>query len=65
MPYAVFQRSTSNTARIPIAGRTKTPVAVVEARVTLMRPYESGVDGKAGEFATIARPSTASFAGGF
>jgi len=35
-PYVVFQRSLSNTARIPIVGDSEEPAAVVDAKATLM-----------------------------
>src|SRR5665647_560309 len=63
MPYVVFQRSASNTARIPIAGRVDGPVALVEAKATLMAPYQSGIDGRSVEYAEIAKPNAAEFAG--
>ena len=66
-PYAVFQRSADNRARIPIAGTiaatvTRT-IARIEARAALMAPYQPGVDGVSGAFTAIAGPQTGAFAG--
>lgn len=63
MPYVVFQRSASNTARIPIAGHADRPVALVEAKVTLMAPYQAGIDGKSVKYTKIAKPNAAEFTG--
>jgi len=38
-------------------------VAVVEAKVTLMAPYQPGIDGKPTEYVVIARPRAAEFKG--
>ena len=62
-PYAVFQRSASNTARLPIAGHVEGPVASIEAKATLMSPYHEGVDGKSVEFKEIAKSATGDFTG--
>ena len=62
-PYAVFQRSSSNSAAIRIAGHAGRPVALVEASATLMAPYQAGIDGKSVDFVEIARPNAAEFAG--
>ena len=61
MSYAVFQRSPSNTARIPIIGSASAVVARVEAKVTLAAGYVEGVDGRSSEFVEIARPGTQQF----
>ena len=63
MPYVVFQRSLSNTARIPIAGTAATPVARLEAKVTLASGYREGIDGRSSEFVEIARPGAREFRG--
>ena len=63
MPYAVFQRSLSNTARIPIAGSAAAVVARVEAKVTLAPDYRDGIDGRSSDFVEIARPGTREFHG--
>lgn len=62
-PYAVFQQSPARHARIRVEGTAPDAVAVVEARVTLMAPYQPGVDGKSTEFAVIARPQHTAFTG--
>lgn len=59
--YAVYQRSATNTASIPIAGRAEQSVGIVEAKATLMPPYREGVDGKSGEFIAIAKPNGREF----
>ena len=46
VPYAVFQRSLSNTGRIPIVGSAAGVVARVEAKVTLAPEYKEGFDGR-------------------
>jgi hypothetical protein len=61
--YEVLQRSAANTARMPIAGRTVVPAALVEARATLMPPYHEGSDGSPVAFTEIARPQAEDFSG--
>lgn len=61
MPYAVFQRSPSNTARIPIIGSATVVVARVEAKVTLAPGYREGIDGVSSSFIEIARPDSKEF----
>ncbi len=63
MSYAVFQRSLSNTARIPIAGSAAAVVARLEAKVTLASDYREGTDGRSSEFVEIGRPGTREFRG--
>ena len=63
MPYAVFQRAPSNTARIPIAGSAAAVVARVEAKVTLASEYKEGIDGRSSGFVEIARPGAREFRG--
>lgn len=63
MPYAVFQRSSSNTARIPIDGSASRPIARIEARVQLSSEYREGVDGRSSDFKDVARPGTKEFRG--
>lgn len=63
MPYAVFQRSLSNTARIPIAGSTTADITRVEAKVTLAPEYREGTDGQSTAWTEIARPNTHEFHG--
>jgi len=62
-PYVVFQRSAFNSAKVRIAGRADAPIALVEAKATLMAPYLQGIDGKSGELVEIARPATSEFVG--
>jgi hypothetical protein len=61
--YEVFQRSIANTAMMPIAGKTVKPVAMVEARIVLMPPYQQGKDGRTVDFTEVARPNAAEFSG--
>lgn len=63
VPYAVFQRSTSNTAEIPIAGSAGEVVAKLEAKVTLAAEYREGVDGRSSGYVEIARPGARDFRG--
>lgn len=63
MSYAVFQRSLSNTARIPIAGSAGAVVNRLEAKVTLAPEYKEGIDGRSSGFVEIARPGTRDFRG--
>ena len=63
MPYAVFQRSLSNTARVPIAGSAPSIVARVEAKVTLASEFREGFDGRSSSFVEISRPGTREFHG--
>jgi hypothetical protein len=63
MPYTVFQRAPSNTARIPIAGTAAAGVARVEAKVTLASEYQEGIDGRSSGFVEIAAPGTREFRG--
>ena len=62
-PYAVFQRSLANTARIPIAGSATTVVTRVEAKVTLAAEYQEGIDGRSSDFVEITKPGTREFHG--
>ncbi|MFO1457842.1 MAG: sialate O-acetylesterase [Verrucomicrobiota bacterium] len=61
--YAVFQRSLSNTCRIPISGVAEAPVARVEAKVTLAPEFLEGIDGHSSGFVEIARPGAREFHG--
>jgi hypothetical protein len=61
LSYAVFQRSRSNTARIPIAGSADTVVARLEAKATLAPEYTEGADGRSSGFVEIARPGAREF----
>ncbi len=61
--YAVFQRSAANTARLQVTGHLAVPAAAIQARARLMAPYQEGVDGKSGEFVTIAGPCRDDFTG--
>lgn len=63
MPYAVFQRSLANTARIPIQGTATALIARVEAKVTLAPEYKEGLDGRSTGFVEIARPGSSDFHG--
>ncbi len=63
VPYAVFQRSAKDTARIPIAGSALAVVDRVEAKVTLQAPYAEGTDGRSCGFIEIARPGSKEFRG--
>lgn len=63
IPYAVFQRSLSNTARIPIVGTASGSARRIEAKVTLAADYQEGVDGHSTGFVEIAQlpPGTREF----
>lgn len=63
MPYAVFQRSLSNTCRIPITGVADAPVARVQAKAVLAPEFREGIDGRSSEFVEIARPGSREFHG--
>lgn len=63
LPYAVFQRSLANSARIPISGIAPTSVARVEAKVSLLNGYREGIDGRSSGFVEITRPGSREFHG--
>jgi len=63
VPYIVLQRSASNSARMHIVGRTDKPVAILEAKTTLMVPYQLGIDGTPVDFTEIAKPAALEFSG--
>jgi Carbohydrate esterase, sialic acid-specific acetylesterase len=61
-PYAVFQRSSANTARVPVSGSCD-GAARIEAKVTLAPEYKEGVDGRSSGFVEIARDVAHDFHG--
>lgn len=63
VPYAVFQRSVGNTARIPIQGSAGPGVAKIEAKATLAAGYREEIDGRSTDFRDIGSTGQSEFRG--
>jgi lysophospholipase L1-like esterase len=62
-PYAVYQRSLSNSATLRVAGTSRHPVSLVEVKASLMAPYVEGRDGRSTGFMPIGAGSGSNFQG--